>query len=753
MGAVFEAWQRSLQRVVAVKVLGQHISASPKSIQRFQREAHAAAKLHHTHIVPIFAQGDEGGVYFYAMELIEGPSLNTIIAAARRQADVSDIDGDADETVALGRSTVAVEMPADGAETQPITPDVSCASEATVSLVHLPADHTSHEHFMTVARHIAGVADALDYAHEQGVVHRDIKPHNLILGRDDRMRISDFGLARVSEQPGMTVTGELIGSPLYMSPEQITEGPSRVDSRTDIYSLGATMYEWLVLRPPHPGETRERVIANILRSEPRSLRALNPEVPIDLETICLKALERDRERRYRSAGELRDDLRRFLDSRPIKAKRVGLPTRLGKFIARHQVGTLATVAATIAVLLGSALYFAQREVKQKRLEAESQAAAAQQAREVAAAAEQALQESENLFDVFSAMLPLEIELPRRAVQAARPYVEDILETQQNVPNPTDVVDAQGANSALVGTPEGIAQRATSDLYQAFAPKYWPSSPFEYECSYALLGGIDLNAPDLGKARQVVDQCLLSRPDHLDARTLHAALSGRMRQYDTMASDAYVLIRRRTEEATGYLWLGLAHLLLGDMQQSMEDLDTALANAGRDDGRRMWARTLRGLALLRLSRANEALLEFNEALALAPNTVIVLLGRSCAIASLGDSAGAIADLARVIKQEPGNASALALRGEYYVKLGNYEAAIDDFDQAKSIAGGLYPATIASYLSAYRQRSLANTAKEQAEDKDDAADPAEIDQSSSLRVFDRLRGPIGLREQSADSVGTA
>ena len=161
---------------------------------------------------------------------------------------------------------------------------------------------------------IADVAEALDHAHEHGVIHRDVKPSNLLLGPDGRLSINDFGLARMLEQPGMTVSGEFVGSPLYMSPEQITAGAIPDNDRTDIYSLGATLYELLTHQPPFPGQTRDQVLSQILHKEPDSSRKLNRKIPIDLDTICMKAIDKDPDRRYQTAGKLADDLRNLCQS-------------------------------------------------------------------------------------------------------------------------------------------------------------------------------------------------------------------------------------------------------------------------------------------------------------------------------------------------------------------------------------------------------------------------------------------------------
>jgi len=235
MGTVFEAWSPERKSRVAVKVLSQHIGTSEKAVLRFQRESKAAAGLHHPHITPIYSQGEQHGVHFYAMELIDGPSLfETISDTVVETSAVHEVT-DPTETVALERS--------------PVPPAVIDARDSATSQTRQP-EYGTTAFFQFVARHIATVADALDYAHRHGVIHRDIKPHNLMFGSDQRLRITDFGLARISEEPGVTVTGEIIGSPLYMSPEQVTFKTDELDHRTDIYSLGATLYEWLALKPP-----------------------------------------------------------------------------------------------------------------------------------------------------------------------------------------------------------------------------------------------------------------------------------------------------------------------------------------------------------------------------------------------------------------------------------------------------------------------------------------------------------------------
>jgi predicted Zn-dependent protease len=226
-------------------------------------------------------------------------------------------------------------------------------------------------YFDTVARLVADVAGALEYAHRVGVIHRDMKPSNLLLSPAGRLSINDFGLARMLEQPGMTMTGEFVGTPAYMSPEQITAGRTPLDHRTDIYSLGATLYELLTLHPPFTGERRDQVLAQILHKEPKAPRKMNPKVPVDLETICLKALEKDPDRRYQTAGALAEDLHRYVNRFAISARRAGPVQRLVKWARRRPAVAVSLGCLLIAVGVALSLaYWAFHEKQQRLLEQE-----------------------------------------------------------------------------------------------------------------------------------------------------------------------------------------------------------------------------------------------------------------------------------------------------------------------------------------------------------------------------------------------
>jgi serine/threonine protein kinase len=341
MGEVYRAEQVSLNRPVALKVLPRNWGWTPTSRKRFHREAQAAGKLHHTNIVAVYAEGEQDGLCYYAMELIDGPSLDQVVDELRVSAGQS--GGKPHDDAATRDLAVSTPRARGG--------DPALHNNALKTLLDSSGmSKSSRDRFETVTRWISSVADALHYAHEQGVIHRDVKPSNLMLGQDTRIRLTDFGLAQLADQPGMTMTGEMLGTPRYMSPEQVAAGRIKVDARTDVYSLGATLYELLTLQPPFPGTARDQIISQIISKDPNRPRRIDASIPADLETICLKAIEKDAGARYQTAGEFAADLRRYVDRYAISAKRTGPIGRLVKWAKRRPA-----LAALSACLLLSAI--------------------------------------------------------------------------------------------------------------------------------------------------------------------------------------------------------------------------------------------------------------------------------------------------------------------------------------------------------------------------------------------------------------
>jgi serine/threonine protein kinase/tetratricopeptide (TPR) repeat protein len=340
MGIVYEAEQISLGRRVALKVLPLAATMDARQLQRFQNEARAAAQLHHTNIVPVYFVGCERSVHFYAMQYIDGHSLAELIAGLR-----------ADTGQPVPPSAAPTVDAADGEMLTEFSISTTNGARAATSTLGPISDA---RYFRHVAELGVQAAEALDYAHQGGIVHRDIKPANLLVDDQRRLWITDFGLAQVQGDVRMTATGELVGTLRYMSPEQALAKRVVVDNRTDVYSLGATLYELLTLEPAFAGTDRQELLRQIAFEEPRAPRRINKAIPVELETIVLKALEKNPADRYGTAQELADDLRHWLEDRPIRARRPSLVQRSRKWARRHKplVRVVVAMLVVAAVLAG-----------------------------------------------------------------------------------------------------------------------------------------------------------------------------------------------------------------------------------------------------------------------------------------------------------------------------------------------------------------------------------------------------------------
>jgi eukaryotic-like serine/threonine-protein kinase len=336
MGVVYEAEQISLRRRVALKVLPFAAAIDPRHLHRFKTEALAAAHVQHERIVPVHAVGCERGVHYYAMQFIDGQSLAALIGELRALRD------ERHDSAAVTEAAIGHPGSASG--------DAATSAATTISRERIAERHRYFERVAGLARQ---AAMALEQAHQAGIVHRDVKPGNLLLDLRGQLWITDFGLAQVTGDVGLTVTGEMLGTMRYASPEQVLARRGIVDHRSDVYSLGATLYELLTLRPPFDGRDRNALIQQIADDEPTSPRSLEPSIPAGLETIVLKALRKEPADRYATAQEMADDLQRFLDGRPILARRPTPWERLRAWSRRHPALVGTGVAALVLLSAAS----------------------------------------------------------------------------------------------------------------------------------------------------------------------------------------------------------------------------------------------------------------------------------------------------------------------------------------------------------------------------------------------------------------
>ena len=433
MGVVYEAEQVSLGRRVALKVLPRQIAHDQRALARFRREAKSAARLHHTNIVPVFEVGQDGETAYYAMQFIQGQGLDQIIdelarlrdhgarsgAAASQGRTAADATGSGraharpgcrvapDRRAGERRGGIALgrrQRPAAGPSTERVGPDASsarasaageadglvlAAAHAPMTSAVLPGGAEIAESalsgrrppfFRSVAQIGRQAAQGLAYAHSRGIIHRDIKPSNLLLDHAGVVWITDFGLAK-GEDEGLTQSGDILGTVRYMAPERF-RGDG--DARTDVYSLGLTLYELLTLRPAFDTCDRLEMIERIKIEEPARPWSLDARIPRDLETIVLKAIEKEPESRYASADAMAEDLRRFLADEPIVAREVSTSERYWRWAHRNPwVASLGTalaillVAVTIASLIAVSRFadLAKREENSAAAERSSRLAA------------------------------------------------------------------------------------------------------------------------------------------------------------------------------------------------------------------------------------------------------------------------------------------------------------------------------------------------------------------------------------------
>ncbi|HEY7312916.1 MAG TPA: serine/threonine-protein kinase, partial [Gemmataceae bacterium] len=359
MGVVYEAEQISLGRRVALKVLPFAATMDARQLQRFHNEARAAAGLHQEHIVPVHAVGCERGIHFYAMQFIDGRTLAELIEQQRAPGG-----GAASEPTEAYTPHQTGDVTAETVEVRAErTPPPGMATSGPVG---------DGAYFRRVAEWGEQAAEALEYAHSVGIVHRDVKPANLMVDSQGKLWVTDFGLARTAGDSGLTMTGDLLGTLRYMSPEQALAKHGLVDHRTDVYSLGVTLYELLTLQPAVDGKDRQEILKRIAFEEPAAPRSLNRAVPTELETIVLKAMAKEPAERYATAKELADDLRRFLDDKPVLARRPSLMQRARRWARRNRslVGSLAAGLLLAAVALGGSVGWAVRDRAARQDEAE-----------------------------------------------------------------------------------------------------------------------------------------------------------------------------------------------------------------------------------------------------------------------------------------------------------------------------------------------------------------------------------------------
>ncbi len=511
MGVVYLAEDDELGRRVALKCIDARFADSEKARERFQREIRVVAKLRHPHIVTIYDVGEQDGVPFFTMEYVQGATLAEMIRSLReRGAPVAE----------LTPTRLAAPL-LRGGEGEAIAPE-----------------RWGRTYVEAVCRLVLDVAAALSHVHAHGIVHRDVKPSNVLVDRAGRGLLFDLGLAHLDDDTAITRTGDLAGTPHYASPEQISGRPKAIDARTDVYSLGVTLYEMLTLTRPFNGATPAQVLRQIQLQEPMLPRDLAPIVPRDLETICLTAMEKEPARRYASVDEMADDVRRFLGFRPIRARPIGNVRRMARFARRNPALTVASVLAVlVAVGTPLGLFLANRAYLEQALAAQREA------------------EKNKEISQFLESLFLDVEESGVAenVAAARAILEDgsaRLETDPSISRLTRSTLMETLARIYGGI--GLPERAVPLLDRAFAIRN--SELGEHDANVASLLG------HLAAAHLALD-----RPE--DARALAERSLEAFRRAEAEAAP---------EAAIGLLTLGDLSFRDGDLAGAIGRYEQALA---------------------------------------------------------------------------------------------------------------------------------------------------------------------------------
>jgi serine/threonine protein kinase len=710
MGVVYEAVQESLGRHVALKVFAPWAPTDRKMIERFQREAKAAARLHHTNIVPVFGVGEHNSYRYYVMQFIQGQGLDAILGELRRLRSApalgpgsltgQEVTDPAPLATTVARSLLTGHFSdpareprtgqtrAGGSEIDYELFDPLPAPALTGGEVSSDASHWASQPGGSYARIIARVglqvAEALAHAHGQGILHRDIKPSNLLLDIAGNVWVTDFGLAKADDAGNLTESGEVVGTARYMAPERF-RGESGPES--DVYGLGVTLYELLTLRPAFDERDRARLIDHILHTDPPALRAVDPRIPRDLETIVLKAMAKEPARRYATAGEMADDLRRFLADRPIRARRTPWHERGWRWCRRNPMpATLfGCVAALVLFIAGSIGWMARDR----------------------AALDAALDRQVETILVEAGSLIEEANWPKAMSAVER--AEKLLEAASRREVPEHLRDLKG-DLAMVGRLQSIYPEAKTAQHSSHEEHFWGR---EQDAEFARAFhqfGIDLNSQEpaesagwiggrsIGQAlvkaldewaaarrrthgnndpgwRRLVEVARHADPDSWRNRCREALLSDDRHALEQLA--AMVPIRQVPPPT---LWLlGMTLQELGARDNAMALLRRAQHEYPDDE----WLNdTLGWFSTTKFDppRYDDALRFYTAALALHPRLARHHAAVAGALLGKGAAEEAWVEFTKAIELDPKNPSLWITRGNALARSGQHAKAVLDFTSA-------------------------------------------------------------------------
>lgn len=628
MGVVYEAVQSSLGRRVALKVLAEPLAVRPDLVARFRRESALLARFRHPHIVPVHEAGVHDGVPYHAMELVDGTTLAQLV------------DGLPGAELRDGRSLQR--------RLQELLADPAAGSELA-----------GRSHVEVAVQCACGIAAALAAAHAEGILHRDVKPGNVLLRRDGTALLSDFGLARDERDPHLSRTGDFAGTPYYVSPEQAAG--EAVDGRSDVFSFGIVLYELLLGEKPFHGDSTAEVLARVQLHEPSLFQGRHGRLPADLVAVLDKCLRKERDQRYASMQAVLDDLRDFLQLRPVSARRRSALVRRWQAVRRQPLRAGLTAAIGIGVALAAFLLWQLPRIQRAR--------AFDAARQV-----EQLLERLMLGEHFqSAATGLAIA---RQAHALRP---DLPETAAALAMATFLAGDDAGLARSIAELEALAPDVADQLRRREQAAE-PTSALGWFVRGRMLmmqghvGQVAAYREAIAATRKAMDRAPTPQP------LFHAQLLHLLMHVDDCAGIADVAVAARQlwpDSAFIAYWCGFA--LRGcDPTRTAAELERAVALAPElPQAHLLLARAVE-------SRAGaEALQHFARAAELAPDDPGVRVEYAKALRTAGDGAAARRQLEQALHTDPRCASALALRGDLSADAGQRDAAMRDFEAAIAV----------------------------------------------------------------------
>jgi serine/threonine protein kinase/tetratricopeptide (TPR) repeat protein len=688
-GTVYLAEDPRLGRKVALKVLEGFDAGAGEAVERLRREAVAVSALRHPGICAVYEARVDARPPYLAMQYVEGETLAAHIAATRGRLSGSSFGT---------RSTIVEQVDLTTNAAPPPEPAAAPTAAAPPRLSAAEVD--------AYVRIAEGAARALHAAHEAGIVHRDVKPGNVMIAADGAPVLLDFGLARREEADAVSLThaGELCGTPAYMSPEQLGRGAVRVDARTDIWSLGATLYECLALRRPFEAPTREGLYREILVRDPDSLRRACPAAPRELEAVVLTALAKERDRRYQTALDFAEDLRRVRSHEPVRARRAGPLRRLALFARREPAR--AALFATILVALPTVAALWTSVVKDRPAAEASRRAAAEEERQATLAdasyeiSEGHAAKGRELFAAVAAagdspeaaagLVMAELELGRAdeaaaALAAARPLLRG------------------GAVAAFLEADIARARgdAAAAKAAEASAPP--PTAAFDHAllAQRALLRGEARRRTgrsgdaEFALAVDHATRALLLAPrPRLDLLVLRAHAAGHLGDEEAASSSARALRRHWPRRRVSTYWAAFA--LLGAQEAATRPVSDARLDESLEAAREavelapgdVSAQVNLGAALEARGLYEASLALYREAAVADPLDDRVRHNLSIALSKLGRHDEAIAEMREAARLDPKGVSSIDQLGRFLEAAGRREEAAEAFAEGVRRAPGSF-----------------------------------------------------------------